>query len=74
METTPNPEPQLVTMRCPCDDPNPCCSETVTSPKGLITVLVWQCKAFTEEELDADFVAFYELMKQAMEDDEDEAS
>jgi hypothetical protein len=72
MET--NPEPQLVTMRCPCDDPNPCCSETITSPSGLITVIVWECKAFTDEDLDADLMELYGLLKATFEDEGDETT
>lgn len=63
MET--NPEPQLVTMRCPCDDPNPCCSHSVTSPSGLVTLIIWECKAFTEEDIDKDLFALFNTMNDA---------
>lgn len=70
-----NPEPQLVTMRCPCSNPNPCYSQTITSPKGLITVLFWECQGFTEQEANQELAELRALLNASFaEDDEDETS
>lgn len=71
-----NPTPELVTLRCPCSDPNPCYSQTISSPKGLITILFWECKGFTEEEKDEETTQLFQILMEAaqLSSDEDETS
>lgn len=57
-----NPEPELVTMRCPCDNPNPCCSQVLTSPNKFISVLFWDCDAITDEAATEDLESIREIL------------
>lgn len=75
--TNPNHDPEdreLVTLRCPCDNEQPCCSQTVTSPKGFITIIFWDCQSITDEIGHSELAALRDIINAIDEVDDDEVA
>lgn len=71
--TNPNHEPEdreLETINCPCG--SKCCSDKVTSPKGLVVMIVFDCQAFTDEDLNEELDQLRAVINGAFEEDDDD--
>lgn len=78
--TNPKHDPEdreLEMLRCPCDNEQSCCSTKLTSPKGFITILFWDCQAMTEKDMDDDLSSLVKILvgdDEIEDDDETQAS